>query len=193
MDVKSLKPLVERLDQTCRHTLEMAAGLCMTRTNYDIELEHFLLKLLEEPHTDMEHILHHYEVNQERLTNDVTRALERLRTGNARPPAFSSRLFVLLREAWLLASLEYDAMKIRSGHLLVALLLNDPLASIAREISKEFEFISVESLRRQLPELVAGSIEERQVGEPSRPLTQRPVPTPVITAPHGGSAVHTEE
>jgi type VI secretion system protein VasG len=164
MDMNFMQSLIGRLDQTCRTALTEAAGLCVTRANYDVEVEHLLLRLLEAPNTDVEHVLRHYEVNHGRLINDVTLALGRLRTGNSRTPAFSPRLVELLRDAWLAGSIRYGAEKIRSGHLLLALLTNDTLARIAREISKAFNDISVESLEKRLPELVAASAEEREAG-----------------------------
>ncbi|MBL8193176.1 MAG: hypothetical protein JNM06_05095, partial [Blastocatellia bacterium] len=43
----SLKSLIEKLNNTCRNALETAAGLCLSKTNFDVDLEHFLIKLLE--------------------------------------------------------------------------------------------------------------------------------------------------
>ena len=43
----NLKSLIAKLNPLCRRTLESAAGLCVSRTNYNIEIEHWLLKLLE--------------------------------------------------------------------------------------------------------------------------------------------------
>ena len=84
----NLKSLVGRLNDTCRGALEGAAGLCLSRTNYDVEIEHILAKLLEEDDTDLHKICRHYEVNIDRLTKDVSVALDRLKTGNSRTPGF---------------------------------------------------------------------------------------------------------
>jgi type VI secretion system protein VasG len=164
MDINFLKSLIGRLDETCVNALQSAAGLCLARTNYDVDIEHLLLKLLEAPNTDIERVLRHYEINQGRVVNDVTRALDRLKTGNARTPDFSPHLPQLFREAWLLASVQYGASKVRSGHLLLALLTNDTLSRLAREISKDFNGVSVESLQKKLPDIIAGSAEDRESG-----------------------------
>jgi type VI secretion system protein VasG len=162
MDVNFLKSLINRLDETCMNALQAAAGLCLSRTNYDVDIEHLLLKLLEAPNTDIERILRHYEINHGRVTNDVTRALDKLKTGNARTPDFSPHLPKLFQTAWLHASIEYGAARVRSGHVLLALLTDENLARLAREISKEFNSISVESLRKNLPDIIAGSGEDRE-------------------------------
>ena len=36
----SLKSLIGKLNDTCRGALEAAAGLCLTRTHYDVDIEH---------------------------------------------------------------------------------------------------------------------------------------------------------
>src|SRR5438034_5856599 len=95
----SLKSLIGKLNDTCRGALEAAAGLCLTRTHYDVDIEHVFLKLTEMPDTDFQRVLRHYEVDQARLSRDLTRALDRLKTGNARTPALSPRIPRLLREA----------------------------------------------------------------------------------------------
>ena len=48
----NLKSLIGKLNDTTRDALEAAAGLCLSRTHYDIEIEHFLMKLLDATDTD---------------------------------------------------------------------------------------------------------------------------------------------
>ncbi len=43
----NLKSLIGKLNDQARSALEAAAGLCLSRTHYDIEVEHFLMKLLD--------------------------------------------------------------------------------------------------------------------------------------------------
>jgi type VI secretion system protein VasG len=157
----NLKSLVGRLNDVCRTALESAAGLCLSRTNYDVEIEHILAKLLEENDTDLQKICNHYEVNLDRLTKDVSVALDRLKSGNSRTPGLSDRIPRWFQDAWLLASVDFGAARVRSGHLVLALLTNESYARIAREISKEFNHISVESLQTKLPDITADSAESR--------------------------------
>jgi len=48
----NLKGLIGKLNDTTRGALEAAAGLCLARTHYDIEIEHVLLKLLDSSASD---------------------------------------------------------------------------------------------------------------------------------------------
>jgi len=157
----NLKSLVGKLDDVCRNALESAAGLCLSRTNYDVEVEHVLVKLLETPDTDLAKILRHFEVDASRLSKDLTRALDRLKTGNARTPALSPRIPRLIEAAWLLGSIDYGSPKIRSGHLVLVLLTDEDLARLAREVSKELANISVEALKKGLFDICAGSSEDK--------------------------------
>ena len=84
MATLNLKALVGKLNPTCRRALEAAAGLCLSRTNYNVELEHWLLKLLEPSDTDLPRVLQHYEIDKAKVSRELTRSLDQLKTGNAR-------------------------------------------------------------------------------------------------------------
>ena len=181
----SLKALIGKLNETCRNALEAAAGLCLTRTHYDVDLEHVLLKLSDMPDTDLQRILRHYAIDYGRLTRDMTHALDRLKTGNARTPALSPHLPRLISEAWTVASIDFAAPSIRSGHLLLALLGTDDLARIARESSDEWSKVSVEELHKHLRDLTAGSAEDKAsapapVSETAQPGAAGPSKTPAL-------------
>ena len=109
MAAVNLKALAGKLNPTCRRALEGAAGLCLSRTNYNVEIEHWLLKLLEPANTDLTRILRHYNADASRVSRELTRTLDGLRTGNARAPELSPEIMDLMREAWTLASLEFNA------------------------------------------------------------------------------------
>ena len=46
MDV-NLRSLIGKFNQATRNATEAAAGLCLSRTHYNVEIEHYLYKLLE--------------------------------------------------------------------------------------------------------------------------------------------------
>jgi type VI secretion system protein VasG len=168
----NLKSLIGRLDDTCRNALEAAAALCLGRTNYEVDIEHFLLKLVEPPDADITRALHHSGVDLSRLSAQLTSALDKLKTGNARTPSLSPRLLRLVEGAWMHASIDYGSTRVRSGHLLLALLTDEGLARLAVEVSQELSLVSVEALRKQLPGLISGSVEDSEAG------TTAPVASP---------------
>ena len=167
----NLKSLVARLNETCNSALQGAAGLCLSRTNYDVEVEHLLVKLLETTDTDLTKILRHYELNSSRLVKDITVALDRLKSGNSRTPSISPHIPALFSDAWLLASVEFGEAKVRSGHILLAFLTNEITARLAREISKDFSKIKIDELKENFASLTSGSAEARAAeGFTSQPM-----------------------
>ena len=162
----NLKSLIEKLDGTCRDTLEAAAGLCLSRANYEVDLEHFFLKLIERRDSDFARILAHCESDPTRLSKDLLKALDKLKTGNTRTPVLSHRLVELIQEALLLGSVDYGSSKVRSGHIVLALMSNNELAPLAREISKEFNALtlSLDSIRNNLAKITSDSSEAQDAG-----------------------------
>ncbi|HEY4264838.1 MAG TPA: type VI secretion system ATPase TssH [Micropepsaceae bacterium] len=154
-----LKSLMGKLNEPCRRALEAAAGLTLSRTHYNVEVEHWLLKLLDVRGGDLVACLKHYEVDEARLAADLNKVLDRLKTGNSRAPALSPQIVSLCREAWLTASLVHGAARVRSGHLLLALLSDDMLAQLAREASGQFNKIPIDSLRADFSKIIADTVE----------------------------------
>src|SRR5919202_1411373 len=158
----NLRALVAKLNSTTRGAVEAAAGLCLSRTHYDVEIEHLLVKLLDATDSDMAFIMRHYGVDRSRLAADLARGLDKLKTGNARTPALSPSLVNLLTEAWTVGSVDYGATQVRSGYALLALVANEELARLARDVSRELTKVPPDSLRKDLPSLVTQSAEEAE-------------------------------
>src|SRR5438094_10074530 len=116
----NLRGLIGKLHARARNGLEGAARLCLSRTHYDVEIEHFLLKALDATDGDLAFILKHYGVNRSRLVADLTKSLDKLKSGNARTPALSPTLTKMLSDAWLIGSVDYGEVQIRTGHAVVA-------------------------------------------------------------------------
>jgi type VI secretion system protein VasG len=179
MAVTNLKSLVGKLNATCRRALEGAAGLCMSRTNYNVEVEHWLLKLMEADNTDLTRIFRHYGVETARLNRDLTRALEKLRTGNARAPELSADITDLMREAWVVGSLEHGAYKVRSGFLLAALMTDRNLAARMQSASAELKKLEGEKLQKEVGVLIKGTAEDEAEAAPTPGAPSEPGKPPV--------------
>ena len=48
--------LIKTLNKTCLDALQSAAGLCLSRTNPSVEIEHWLVKLVELPDSDLSRV-----------------------------------------------------------------------------------------------------------------------------------------
>ena len=157
----NLKSLIAKLNDTTRSALEGAAGLCVSRAHYDIEIEHYLLKTMESTDNDVSAILRHFGIDKSRLTADLQRSLDKLKAGNARSPSFSPTVVKMLAEAWTLASIEFDAGTVRTGLTLLALMSNEELTRLVKEITGELRKFDAEELRLKFYDIVSNS-RERQ-------------------------------
>src|SRR5271155_5432116 len=177
----NLKGLIGKLNDTTRNALEAAAGFCLARTHYDIEVEHFLLKLLDTTDSDFPRILKQFGVDKSRLTGDLTRSLDKLKSGNARTPAFSPTLTDMLSEAWTIGSIDFGSAQVRTGFCILAIASSGDLSRLMREVTREFQKISAEALHKDFWNIVAGSPEDQE--------TAQAVPIGVEGLPQGASGI----
>ncbi len=166
----TLKTLISKLNTTTRKAAERAANLCLARGHYEVDLEHLFLALLEEPGSDLETLCRQFDVPVTGLQRDLEQELARLQTGNTRTPVFSPHLPKLLEHAWLIASLDVQTPRIRSAHLLLALLTEPNLSSLALRGSSLFAKFPVDELKHRWGELTATSQEARE----GSPVSARP-------------------
>ena len=116
----NLKSLIGKLNHPARTALESAAGLCLSRTHYNIEIEHYLSKILDQTDGDAARIFRHYGVDTGRLTKELERGLDKLKNGNARTPAMSPDVLKMMTEAWTMGSIDFGAAQIRTGFTILA-------------------------------------------------------------------------
>jgi type VI secretion system protein VasG len=159
---QNLKTLISKLNDTTRRAAERAASLCMSRGHFEVDLEHFMLALLEQPQTDLAVLCQRFEVSVTALQRDLETELSQFKDGNTRTPVFSAHLPVLLEHAWLIASLESHAARIRSAHVLLALLTEPSLSQLARRVSSQFGRFKLDELKHRLSEITQGSVEAGQ-------------------------------
>src|ERR1051326_137503 len=155
----NLRSLFGKLNPATRAAMEAAAGLCVARTNFDVEVEHLLIKLIDTVDTDCALILRHAELDNSRLVTQLNRSVDRFKRGNGRTPAFSPDLLDLMTHAWTIASLDFQADQIRTGYIIMALLADDKLARTVFELVPDFRKLSLEDLRRNFDSIVQSSRE----------------------------------
>src|SRR5262249_43502008 len=135
-------------------------GLCLSRSNYDVEIEHWMLKILELNDTDISRLLRYYEIDGSKVIRDLTRTIDRFKTGNTRPPSLSPKVVDLVQQGWFVASIEFSAPAVRSGHLLLALLTDESLARLTRDGMPDLAKISAADLKKEMRDITSGSEED---------------------------------
>jgi len=129
----NLRSLIGKLNHPTRNAVEAAAGLCLSRTHYDVEIEHYLMKLLESTDNDLASILKNFGMDRSRFAAELTRSIDKLKSGNARTPALSPTLVEMLTAGWTLGSIDFNATQVRSGFTILALAADDGLARLMRD------------------------------------------------------------
>jgi type VI secretion system protein VasG len=157
MDAHQLQGLIVKLGPVCRRSLEAAVGLAVTLGHFNVEVEHWLVALLEMADSDLAILVDESEADRARLLQDLRRTIAGLRSGSSRAPGFSPDLVRLAREAWVVASLEHDARRVRSVHLFEVLLADPGLRALAHRASEEVARLGLEGLASQLSRLDARS------------------------------------
>ena len=121
-----LRTLVKKLDNSAYHALEAAIGLCAFRTHYNVEVEHWLLKLLDENDAgSMSYYLEQYALEPQILKKLLNEEIDRFKTGNGRTPVLGPLLIELLTNAWNITTLEFNHQRINAGHVLYALIKDE--------------------------------------------------------------------
>src|SRR6516162_2760944 len=125
-----LKPLIAKLNRTCRTGLEKAAERCMRQSHFAVEIEHLFVELATDSTSDLTDVLSAYGIDRQRFTADLEQSLAQLKSGNTRTPALSDQLVAALGAAWTIASIDLGITQIRSGCILRAVLDNEGLRGL---------------------------------------------------------------
>eukprot|EP01034_Spumella_vulgaris_P030743 gene30744-38001_t len=157
----NLKTLIAKLNDTTRLAATRAASICVGLGQYEVDIEHFFLALLEQEKSDFVLIARKCGISLEALDGDLRGEIARFKNGSARTPVFSRHLPALLEHAWLIASLSLPQPDlIRSGHLLLALLTEPDLSQLAARGSRLFARFPVDELKHNMDKYTRGSQEE---------------------------------
>ncbi len=136
MITKDLKKLLEKLNDHTTRALESAAGFCIGRGHYEVSIEHFFLKLLEDGSGDLPRIFARFNTDQGPFWDAMVKRLESFRAGNSGRPTISPVLLQLIESAWITGSIHHGYPEIRSGNLMEAFLEHESLrAPYADELS----------------------------------------------------------
>ena len=152
--------LIERLAPATRVVLEGAVALSRRRGHAEFDVEHYLSALIDTGPGDWSAIAAHARIDESRLAVDLQRALDRLPSGWTKKIVPSQPLMRMLKEAWMIASLQHGASSIRTGVTLLALLTDHHLERVAAELSRELAKIDADMLRRDYAAIVAASPEQ---------------------------------
>ena len=156
-----LSRLINTLNPLSRETLAEAASMGLSRGHSSVELEHWLLKLVERGESDISRILKQFDVTSAESLKRLTAALDRFRSANTegRVPVLAPQLDELVREAWLVGSLQFSQSLVRSGFLVLGIFQNERLKRQVLEVLPEWSRIDVAGLQANFEAITARSPE----------------------------------
>ena len=159
MSTMTLNKLVEKLSPDCRKSLEAAVAICNSRSHFTVELEHWLLAMIEQQLDDVRLIFGAFDIDIDQVKQDLNQSLESFKTGSDSSPSLSVHVTTLLRQSWLSTSIEFTDEQIRSAYVIYTLTKDDTLSSLVTRCSKLFNNIEPGQLLHAWPEIVAQSQE----------------------------------
>jgi len=180
----NLKALVDRMNPTLKEALDNAAGLCLSKGHYNIEIEHWLQKILEKSDTDAEKVISQFGLNVGKVLSELNSALNKLKSGNARTPSLSQTLQDSTKYAWMIASIDMSHNSISSGHLLAAMLNDEALRRQLIESSPSLGQIPENDIRAIVQSTFGTTTESRHESRSTTVEGEAPVPGAA-----GGSAL----
>jgi type VI secretion system protein VasG len=152
--------LFGKLNAPAYQAIESATVFCKLRGNPYVELVHWFHQILQRPDgSDLHSIARGFELNPARLAQELTEALDRLPRGASSISDLSAHIENATERAWVWASLKFGATKIRTGHLLVALLKTPGLTGLIPAMSRELGKVGADALVEKFERLTAGSPE----------------------------------
>ncbi|MDR1167059.1 MAG: type VI secretion system ATPase TssH [Deltaproteobacteria bacterium] len=166
-----IKALVGKLNGKATQALYDAGGLAVSRSNYEVATEHFLLKCLEDKETDFSLAVDYFKRDRAEIIRFFNQALENFSRGNTGRPTFSPILLDLLEASFLVSAVDLKNPSIRTGGVLLAYLRRPSvysqgaappaLAAIPRD-ELFSDFLSITALSAEIPVAESATGEERE-------------------------------
>ena len=158
------RTLFDKLNDVLSRSIESGTELCRLKGNPYVELVHWLITLLQEERCDLQYILRHYPLDRAKLEEDLMAQAARLPRGANEVTDFSYLIELAIEKAWIIASLgPCPVTRIRSLHLLIALLSHPELRRALLSLSPEFRVLSAEELSRLPAALTRDSAEQENL------------------------------
>jgi type VI secretion system protein VasG len=153
--------LFGKLNSLAYQGIESGTVFCRMRGNPYVEIVHWLHQILQQPGSDLHQIIRHFEIDPGRLAQDMTRALDALPRGASSVSDLGAQVEETVERAWVWATLRFGASRIRTGHLVIALLKTPNLRNALPGISAQFGKIKVDRLVDEWDRVTSGSPEQK--------------------------------
>ncbi|UWZ96953.1 type VI secretion system ATPase TssH [Vibrio splendidus] len=142
----TLTNLVGKLSPELKQALEASAGAAMNQGVGAIETEHWILQLISQKDPKIMALCESQKLSLDALVNELTKKISMLPKGNEGQPTLSHSLTELIKDAWMIASVNYGHGEIVSLHLIQALMQQNALGVSTLQL-ETLSSVSLESLQ----------------------------------------------
>ncbi|ASI91136.1 type VI secretion system ATPase TssH [Vibrio mediterranei] len=142
----TLTNLVSKLSPELKQALEVSAGAAMNQGVPAIEVEHWILQLISQKDKGLENLCRSQNIAQDALVNELTDKITRLPKGSEGQPTLSHDLTELIKDAWMIASVNYGHGEIISLHLIQSMLQQNVMGVSTLKL-ESLKDVSTESLQ----------------------------------------------
>jgi len=142
----TLTNLVAKLSPELKQALEVSAGAAMNQGVPSIEIEHWLLQLISQQDANLSNLMQSQKLSQDSLVNELSTKIARLPKGSEGQPTLSHGLTELIKDAWMIASVNYGHGEVISLHLVQALMQQNVLGVSTLQL-ESLQSVSLESLQ----------------------------------------------
>ncbi|MFA0053216.1 MULTISPECIES: type VI secretion system ATPase TssH [Vibrio] len=142
----TLTNLVGKLSPELKQALEASAGAAMNQGVGAIETEHWILQLISQKDPKLMTLCESQKLSLDALVNELTKKISMLPKGNEGQPTLSHSLTELIKDAWMIASVNYGHGEIVSLHLIQALMQQNVLGVNTLQL-ETLSSVSLESLQ----------------------------------------------
>ena len=143
-----LNRLIRTLEPALRVGLETAASLAARDRHAHVDVAHWILSLLDV--SEVSSLFEELSVSSAALRTELDSAIAELPRGDGAALVLSQNLLALMREAWLVASLQCGRNSITLADLLTALIDDQSLRIMARGMAPSLRSLDRNALEKKL-------------------------------------------
>ena len=142
----TLTNLVAKLSPELRQALEVSAGAAMNQGVPSIEIEHWLLQLISSGEHHLMNLMAIQKLHQDQWVRELSNKISRLAKGSEGQPTLSHDLTEMVKDAWMIASVNYGHNEVISLHLIHALIQKN-IIGLQTPPLESLQAVSLESLQ----------------------------------------------
>src|SRR5215204_775205 len=156
----SLEVVTGKLNRVGYEAFIQALRHAKSAGNRNVELAHWLAHILQKDRADLALTADHFKLDRGRLLADIGSVVDGFRKNETEMPGVSNTVLDLLDRGWHYATLFFGETQIRTGHVLVGALQSRDLDRAIKNLSSEFNKMSLDVLTTEYRKIWAASEEE---------------------------------